>query len=390
MSAPKNESFRNLDTAAVQAGRPERIPGGPVNQPIYATSTLHAGGEIGYMRDGNETLAALEETIGTLEGGLCTVFSSGMAAANALFELFSPGAVVVASQFSYTGIAVRLKELSDLGRIELRLVDVTDNVAMKEAIASGKPANWIWIESPTNPMMEICDIEETALVAKSVGARLAVDNTFMTPLRQRPLELGAHVVMHSVTKSLSGHSDLLMGALVTADPELSKDIVERRVLLGAVPSVFDGFLVLRGIRTLAVRLDRAERSAIEIADRLTKHSRVKEVYYPGLSEHKNYQIGKAQTDGPGTVLSFVVDGDADAAELVCQSVNLITHATSLGGVETLMERRRRWPHENPGVPESLIRLAVGIENVEDIWSDLNQALLATGSLKPSAAPKSGV
>jgi cystathionine gamma-synthase len=351
---------------------------------------MHAGGELGYMRDGNETLAALETTIGTLEGGSCTVFSSGMAAANALFELFTPGAVIVASQFSYTGIAVRLKELNDLGRIELRLVDVTDNDAIRAAVTNGKPADWIWVESPTNPMMEICDISETAAIGKSVGAKLAVDNTFMTPLRQRPLELGAHVVMHSVTKSLSGHSDLLMGALVTADSKLYEEIVERRVLLGAVPSAFDAFLVMRGIRTLAVRLDRAERNAIEIADRLSKHPNVSAVFYPGLSDAKNYQIGKAQTDGPGTVLSFVVDGDADAAELVCQSTQLITHATSLGGVETLMERRRRWPHENSGVPESLIRIAVGIENLEDIWTDLNQALSATGTLMPKVTPKSGV
>ena len=392
MSAPKNshESFNNLDTAAVQAGRPPANPDGPINPPIVLSSTMHAGGPYGYMRDWNETLDYLEKAIGALDGGRCTVFSSGMAAANAIFDLFPHSSPVVASQYSYTGVAVRLQELHDLGRIELRLVDVTDDVAIEAAIAGdGNPASWVWIETPTNPMMEICDIEATAAVARHYGSYLAVDNTFMTPVRQRPLELGAHLVMHSATKGLAGHSDLLMGALVTNDDDLAEQIVGRRVLLGAVPSALDSFLALRGIRTLAIRVDRAESNAQIIAEKLAGHSNVKTVYYPGLSGHKNADIAKRQTDGPGFMLSFEVKGDADDAERVCQSVKLITYATSLGGVETLMERRRRWPKENIAVPENLIRVSVGIENVNDIWADLDQALKATGEIRKQIQPKMG-
>jgi cystathionine gamma-synthase len=342
------------------------------------------------MRDWNATLDSLEQAIGALEGGRCTVFSSGMAAANAIFDLFPQGSPVVASQYSYTGVAVRLQELHDLGRIELRLVDVTDDVAVNAAITGdGKPASWVWIETPTNPMMEICDIEATASVARHYGAYLAVDNTFMTPMRQRPLELGAHLVMHSATKGLAGHSDLLMGALVTADDELAQKIIGRRVLLGAVPSAFDSYLALRGIRTLAVRIDRAESNAQFIAERLANHKKVRAVHYPGLGGHKNADIAKRQSDGPGFMLAFEVEGDAQDAERVCQSAELITYATSLGGVETLMERRRRWPKENSAVPENLIRVSVGIENVNDIWADLDQALNATGEVESQTQPKMG-
>jgi cystathionine gamma-synthase len=238
-------------------------------------------------------------------------------------------------------------------------------------------------------MMEICDIEAAATVARHFGAYLAVDSTFMTPIRQRPLELGAHVVMHSATKGIAGHSDLLMGALITADLDLAAKIVDRRVLLGAVPSAFDSFLALRGLRTLAVRIDKAESNAQFIAERLANHSKVSAVYYPGLGGHKNADVAKRQTDGPGFMLSFLVHGDAEDTERVCQSVELITYATSLGGVETLMERRRRWPSENSAVPVNLIRMSVGIENANDIWADLDQALNATGLVQSTPQPKIG-
>jgi cystathionine gamma-synthase len=351
---------------------------------------MHAGGEHGYMRDWNATLDALEQALGVLDGGKCTVFSSGMAAANAVFDLFPQGSVVVASQFSYTGVTVRLNELHALGRIQLRLVDITDDVAVEKAISGeGTPANWVWIETPTNPMMEICDIEATAAVARKFGAYVVVDSTFMTPIRQRPLELGAHLVMHSATKGIAGHSDLLMGALVTQDEALAAKIIDRRVLLGAVPSAFDSYLALRGLRTLAVRVYKAESNAQFIAERLAGHPKVSAVYYPGLGGHKNADVAKRQTDGPGFMLSFLVDGDAQDAERVCQAIELITYATSLGGVETLMERRRRWPSENVAVPENLIRMSVGIENAKDIWADLDQALNSTETVSEQAQPKIG-
>ncbi len=370
-----DKKYTNLDTIAVHVGRPAPGPDAPINPPIVASSTLHAGGPLGYHRDGNETLGHLETLIGTLEGGEATVYSSGMAAAGAAFDLIPMGGVIVASQYSYTGVAVRLNELHDLGRIVLRLVDVTDAASVESAIrGDGTPANWVWIESPTNPMMEICDIRAAAKVAKEVGAILAIDNTFMTPVRQRPLELGATVVMHSVTKGLAGHADLLMGALVTNDPHLHEELVERRVLLGAVPSAFDAFLAIRGIRTLSIRVERAEHNAQILAERLVDHPAVKTVLYPGLPHHPNAAVAKDQTDGPGTVLSFDVIGTPDDADKVCESVELVTYATSLGGVESLIERRRRWAKENVAVPETLIRMAVGIENVEDLWRDLKAAL----------------
>jgi cystathionine gamma-synthase len=364
-------------TLAVSAGRPAPTPDGPVNPPIVTSTTLHAGGPYGYIREWNETTSYLEDLIGQLEGGVATAFSSGMATANAIFDLVPTGGVIVASEHSYTAVGIRLQELADAGRLTLRLVDVTDAQAMATAIqgdGDAVAASWVWIESPTNPLMEICDIRATAHAARQVGAKLVVDNTFMTPMRQRPLELGAHVVMHSATKGLAGHSDVLMGALVTNDDGLADEFVKRRILLGAAPSAFDAFLASRGIRTLAIRVDRSEENAQEIAARLSGHPAIAEVFYPGLAGHPGSQVHLTQADGPGSVLSFTINGTAQDAQSVCESVTLMTHATSLGGVETLIERRRRWAHENTDVPENLIRLSVGIENIEDLWRDLNQAL----------------
>jgi len=300
-----------------------------------------------------------------------------MAAVNALLDLIPAGGVIVAGQNLYTATGIRLQELAAVGRLTVRLVDVADADSIASAIrgegAEG-PASWVWIESPTNPLMEVCDIRATAHVAREVGAKLVVDNTFMTPMRQRPLELGAHVVMHSATKGLAGHSDVLMGVLVTADAGLSENFVKRRIFLGAPPSPFDAFLASRGIRTLAVRVDRAEQNAQELTSRLIHHPAIAEVFYPGLSSHPGFEIHETQADGPGSVLSFTVTGSAEDAQAVCEAVRLMTHATSLGGVESLIERRRRWAHENTGVPENLIRLSVGIEDVDDLWDDLKQAL----------------
>lgn len=359
------------DTTAVHGGRPEAHPDGPVNPPISLSSTLHAGGPYGYGREYNDTLAALEKLLGDLEGGEATVFASGMAAANAVFDMFSPGDVVVASRYSYGGVIARLTELDARGAIKLRTVDVTEP---DEIAATALGASWVWVESPTNPMLEVCDLRAAAQVAHAHGARLVVDNTFMTPLRQKPLSHGADFVVHSVTKALAGHSDLLMGAVITADHHMKEAILGRRLLLGAVPSAFDAYLAIRGMRTLHVRLDRAEHNAMIIAERLAAHPAVSAVHYPGLPGHKNAGVHKDQALGPGTVLAFEVAAGAAAAQRVTESVRLMTFATSLGGVETLIERRRRWAGENPLVPEALIRLSLGIENVEDLWADLQQAL----------------
>ena len=374
-NSSQEESDYTIDTLAVHAGRPERTPDGSINPPIVPSSTVHAGGPVGYLRHGNETFEALESTIGALEVGTATVFASGMAAANAVFDLVPLGGVIVASKHSYAAVGTRLNELAQRGQIELRLVDVTDQADIAAKISGpDKTANLVWIETPTNPLLEICDIAATAKLAHEVGALLAVDNTFMTPARQRPLNLGADIVMHSVTKGLSGHADLLMGATIAKDAEVAKQLHGRRTILGAVPSVFDAFLALRGIRTLTVRIDRAEANAKILAQRLSEHPKVSKVYYPGLASHPNADVHATQASGLGFIISFEVGNSASDADKVCESTKILANATSLGGVESLLERRRRWTHENQDVPENLIRVSVGIEDVEDLWSDLKQAI----------------
>ena len=375
MSNSSPESEFTIDTLAVHAGRPERTPDGSVNPPIVPSSTVHAGGPVGYLRHGNETFDALEATIGALEGGSATVYASGMAAANAVFDLVPLGGVIVASKHSYAAVGTRLNELAQRGQIELRLVDVTDQADIAAKVSGdGKPANLVWIETPTNPLLEICDIKATAELTHKVGALLAVDNTFMTPARQRPLTLGADIVMHSVTKGLSGHSDLLMGTTIAKDAQVAEQLHGRRTILGAVPSVFDAFLALRGIRTLTVRIDRAEANAKILAQRLCEHPKVSKVYYPGLANHPHSEVHAAQASGPGFMISFEVGNSASDADRVCESTKIFTNATSLGGVESLLERRRRWAHENQDVPENLIRISVGIEDVEDLWNDLAESI----------------
>lgn len=342
-------------TLAVATGRPARAPDAPLNTPIVAASSFVAGGPMGYAREDSPTTSALEEALGALEHGHAITFSSGMGAANAALDLLPSGAVVVAPSAAYTGVAARLRELDRLGRIQLRIVDVDDLAAVTTACDG---ASLLWLESPTNPLLEVADIAACAEAAHARGARVLVDNTFATPILQRPLLDGADIVMHSVTKALSGHSDLILGALVTGDEQLAAELRTRRVLLGASASAFDAFLALRGIRTLPLRIERAQHTARIIVERLAQHPRIARVRYPGF----------------GTIAAIEPIGDAADAERVCERVRLWTHATSLGGVESLLERRRRWPLESDRVPENLIRLSFGIEGVEDLWADLDQSL----------------
>mgnify|MGYP006266846023 CR=1 FL=1 len=348
----------SVETFVVTAGRPERIPDAPLNTPIVPASSFHAGGSIEYAREDSPTAAALEAVIGGLEGGHATVFASGMAAANAVLDLVPLGATIVAPSAAYTGVAARLREIADGGRITLRIVDVDDTPAV---IAACEGAHLVWLESPTNPLLQVADLEACIAGARAAGAKVLVDNTFATPILQRPLEMRAHFVMHSVTKSLGGHSDLLLGAIVSASPEDAEAIRLRRVLLGAVPSPFDCYLALRGIRTLAVRIERAQVNARILAERLAGHPCVDRVRYPGF----------------GTILAIDCHGTPEQADDACRAVRVWTYATSLGGVESLLERRRRWPLEGDVVPETLIRCSVGIEGVEDLWTDLDAALRST-------------
>ena len=343
------------ETSAITAGRPDATPDAPLNPPIILSSTYHAGGPVGYGRYGNESWSALEEAIGELEGGKTLSFSSGMAAVSAVFSILPIGAPIVASNQGYSGVMGLLNQLHSTGRLEVRFVEITNT---DEVIAAMKGAALVWLESPTNPCLDVADLPGLITAAKKLGIGVAVDNTFATPLVQKPLTMGADIVMHSVTKFLAGHSDVVLGSLSTNDEALYKRLEESRRFNGSIPGPFEAWLAVRGIRSFPIRFRAAEKNAQELVLRLSQHPKITKVRYPDF----------------GTVVSFEVDGTAEAAQKVCESSQLITHATSLGGIESLWERRRRWAGESHSVPEQLIRLSVGCEHVDDLWADIQQAL----------------
>lgn len=356
------------------------------------TSTYRQDGQVAYGRDGNPTWIALEEAIGGLEGGSALAFASGLAAIAAVIETLPvPGRVVVAGD-AYNGTRRLLADLAGRGRLRFRTVDISDTEATLAACAetvetpsrpSGPAATFgggglLWLESPTNPLLAIADLPALAAGARALGMDTVVDNTFASPLLQRPLDLGADAVVHSATKLLAGHADVVMGAVVTRRDDLVAALERRRSLHGAIPGPFEAWLTLRGIRTLAVRLERASANAAELARRLAAHRAIESVRYPGLESHPGHERAARQMAGFGTMVSFepsVPDGlvPARAAEAVVSRLRLITAATSLGGVETLIERRGRWEGEE-ALPAALLRMSVGIEDVEDLWDDLDRAL----------------
>jgi cystathionine gamma-synthase len=356
------------DTIVVAAGRPPDVPDGPVNEPVVFSSTYHAGGPVAYGRDGNPTWDAFEEALGALEGGQALAFASGMAAVAAVLEMLPVGATVVYPRDGYTGTRAFLEEAPS-GRFTRRPVDIADTDAV---LAACDGAQLLWIESPTNPKMDVADIPALAAGAHERGALVAVDNTYSTPLVQRPLRLGVDVVVHSVTKFLAGHSDVVLGAVVARDAHVGT-LRERRSLHGAIPGPMETYLALRGLRTLSVRLERAQANAGELARRLAGHAAVERVRYPGLETDPGHDRARAQMNGAGFMLAFDVRGGADAAEAVARSTRLILHATSLGGVETSLERRGRWAREER-TPPQLLRMSVGVEDVDDLWDDLVHAL----------------
>ena len=365
-------------TVLIVAGRPSPAPDAPLSVPITLASTYRAGGQTSYGRYGNPTWEAFEEVLGTLEGGRAIAFASGMGAVSAVLDTLPLGATVVAPLHAYGETLVTLRERQDQGRVALRQVDVTDTDAVVTALPG---AALLWLESPTNPMIEIADVVACAEAARAVGAQVVVDNTFATPLRQNPLALGADLVVHSVTKYLGGHSDLLMGAVVVAPGDPREAVLRRRRQSGgAIPGAFDAYLALRGMRTLHLRLDRAEATAGVLAERLAAHPAVSRVRYPGLESswagRPGSAGGSAQLRGPGAMLSIELAGGAAAADALVAGCRLWVHATSLGGVESSLERRRAWAAESPTVPESLVRLSVGIEAAEDLWADLARSLAA--------------
>lgn len=360
-------------TLAVHAGRGAGRPGDPLSVPVTFASAYRAEGAVGYARDGNPSWTAFEEAIGALEGGSAVAFASGIAAVSAVLEELSVGATVVCPGDSYLGTRHYLAEAEQRDRLRARLVDVADTDA---ALAACDGAALLWVESPTNPLLAIADLPALCAGAHQLGVPVVVDNTFATPLLQRPLDLGADVVVHSVTKFLSGHSDLVLGVAVTRDPARLAALTGRRSLLGAIPGPMETYLALRGVRTLDVRMERAQGNAGELARRLDAHPAVGLVRYPGLPEDPGHARAAKQMRGFGAVVSLELVGGRAAADAVCSAVRVMVPATSLGGVETTIERRGRWAGEE-AIPESLLRISVGCESVEDLWNDLARALEAT-------------
>ncbi len=360
-------------------GRPGREPGSPLNPPIVMASTYVAGDPgAAYGRWTNPVWTSFEQALGDLEGGVATVFSSGMAAVNAVLEhassrpgLPAPGGVVVVPDGAYSGT---LALLPPARYVRVDIADTAATVAALDA-HSGEVAA-LWIESPTNPALAIADVNALTSAARARGVPTVVDNTFATPVGANPLAAGADVVVHSVTKLLAGHSDLVLGAVVTGDPTTTAALVDRRTRQGSVASPFDTWLALRGLRTLVVRVERACANAAMLAERLVGHPALARVRYPGLPSDPGYERARRTLRMPGSIVCVEFHGGAAVADAFCDAVRLWMPATSLGAVESTLERRRRWPAESASVDESLVRLSVGIEDVEDLWTDLEQALVS--------------
>jgi len=368
-----NHDFKSLhtETKVVAAGRPDKKPDGELNPAIALNSTFHAGGPIGYGRYGNESWSALEEAISALEGGQTLIYGSGMAAISCVFSLLPHGAVVTASHNGYQGTTTMLKQMHDSGRLTVRFVDLADT---ESTLAQIPGTQMLYLESPINPGIEIVDLPRLISAGKAAGCGVAVDNTLASPMVQNPLAMGADIVIHSVTKYLSGHSDLLLGSTSTNDPALHIRLEQARRYGGAIAGPFEAWLALRGLRIFSLRMKKAQENAMDLAQRLQKHPAISRVRYPGLASDPFHERAKSFMKGFGAVVSFEVKASVEQIDLMCNSGRLITNATSLGGVESLWERRRRWKTESETIPENLIRFSVGIENADDLWADIQSAM----------------
>lgn len=360
----------SVESWLVSAGR-DRQPGAPLNVPPWPASNFVRGGSRAYSRDdATPGWEALEEVIGGLEGGSSLVFASGMAAVAAVFEQLPVGSLVAIPDDCYQGVVGLALTGERRGRWSVRRLATADAGAWCDMCAL---ADLIWLESPSNPLLAVADLDRICAAPRKQGALLAVDNTFATPINQRPLLLGADIAVQSVTKFIGGHSDLLGGAITVRDTNLLAALRQTRELTGATPGTLEAFLAVRGVRTLALRLDRAQQNAMILAERLARHPNVSCTRYPGLANHPTHEAARRQLKGFGTIISFDVRGTARAADAVCSGLQLIQHATSLGSVESTIERRAGIPGQEH-LPASLLRLSVGIEAVEDLWADLDRAL----------------
>jgi cystathionine gamma-synthase len=361
-----------LETWAVMAGRAAPGAGTPLNVPPVLASNFELGSGRAYSRDdATPTWEAFEELLGGLEGGQAVAFASGMGAIAAVFELLPVGATVVLGDDCYQAVAGLAAAGAAQGRWRVVRVGVEDTSRWLELAAD---ADLLWLESPSNPLLAVADLRAICAAPRKDEGLTVVDSTLATPLVQRPLELGADLVVHSATKYLGGHSDLLLGAVVAASGERARQLRERRELAGATPGALEAYLAVRGIRTLALRLQRASATAAELAERLARHTEVTVVRYPGRPDHPTHSTARNFMSGFGAVVSFDVQGGAERADAICRSVRIIRHATSLGGVESTLERRAAIAGQTH-LPPGLLRLSVGCEHPDDLWRDLQQALI---------------
>ncbi|MFB6125934.1 MAG: cystathionine gamma-synthase [Halolamina sp.] len=374
-----------LETRAVHAGQEPDDDTGALMTPIYANSTYeqdapgdHRGYE--YSRTGNPTRADLEENLAALEGGAFgRCFSSGMGSINTVLNLLEAGDHVVAGDDVYGGTHRIFTQVYEEYDLEFDFVDTTDHDAVSDAV--GPSTELLWVETPTNPLMNVNDVAALADIAHDNGALCAVDNTFATPYLQRPLEDGADIVSHSLTKYLGGHSDVVGGALITDDPDLDERIGFYQNSVGATPSPFDCFLVLRGTKTLPVRMDRHCENARDLAAWLDGHDHVDHVYYPGLESHPQHDLAAEQMDDFGGMLSFEVDASLAETRDVVAATEVFTLAESLGGVESLIEQPATMTHAaipreeriEAGLTDGLVRVSVGVEHIDDMKADFQRA-----------------
>lgn len=380
------DSSHAPETVVVEAGRPQRSNGSSVNPPIELSSTFVGSGEIDhsdyvYGRFSTPAWTPFEEALAELEHaelpGL--VFGSGLAAIAAALSLVPREGTLIMPRHCYQGSLESAAEVAERSGFTLTTVDIADTEAVVSALDDVSATSAVlWIESPTNPMLEVADTPALISAARERGILTVVDNTFATPLLQTPLDLGADVVVHSVTKYLAGHSDVVLGAALTSREDLHKRLHSERSLRGAIAGPFEVWLALRGLRTLSVRMERAQANAALIAERLSTHSNVVETRYPGLPTDPGHKRAAAQLSGFGAVVAFCTE-TAEQATAVAEAVRVWTPATSLGGVESLIERRRRNASEPESVPDGLLRLSVGIEHAEDLWADLDAAIKAAHS-----------
>jgi cystathionine beta-lyase len=377
-----------FNTKVIHAGVEPDSATGAIMTPIYQTSTYvqeevgkHKGFE--YSRTGNPTRAALESSLAAIENGKYgACFGSGLAAIDCIIKMLNPGDQVISTNDLYGGSYRIFKTIFEKYGIEFHFVDMLDLNNIKAQI--NENTKLIWVETPTNPMMNIIDIKAITDLVKNTGIMVGVDNTFATPFLQRPLDLGADIVMHSVTKFLGGHSDVVMGALITSDDKIAEEIYRIQNSSGAVCGPMDSFLVLRGIKTLHLRVERHSENGKVIAEFLKNHPQVDQVYWPGFESHPNHEVAKSQMTDFGGMVSFTLKGDSiEKAKQIVSKTKLFTLAESLGGVESLIGHPSTMTHASipreerlkSGVKDSLIRLSVGVEDVDDLVKDLENSFL---------------